>query len=165
MSVSPKNNMSSFFIFSLSARSFICSADSSPDTYSTFPSPFTLSQICRISVDFPIPGSPPSNIREPFTRPPPNTLSSSPKPVEVLNSSFATYEFNFCGVFLFLSSGFKELFLLSTIFCSKKLFQLLQAGHFPNHFPDSYPHSLHTKTVLFFSFFYNNSFLAFAIFI
>ena len=77
MFVSPKNRMSSLFIPSLSALSFICSADSSPDTYKTFPSPFILSHICKINVDFPIPGSPPSNTSEPFTNPPPNTLSSS----------------------------------------------------------------------------------------
>lgn len=45
ISVSPKNNMFSLLIPSLSALIFICSADSSPDTYKTFPSPFTLSQI------------------------------------------------------------------------------------------------------------------------
>ena len=59
MSVSPKNNISSLLIPNLSALNFICSADSSPDTYKTFPSPFTLSQICKINVDLPIPGSPP----------------------------------------------------------------------------------------------------------
>ena len=91
MSVSPKNNMSSLFIPSLSALNFICSADSSPDTYNTFPSPFTLSHICNINVDFPIPGSPPSSINEPFTSPPPNTLSNSSNPVEVLNVCFASY--------------------------------------------------------------------------
>ena len=59
MSVSPKNNISSFFIPNLSALIFICSADSSPDTYNTLPSPFTLLHICNIKVDLPIPGSPP----------------------------------------------------------------------------------------------------------
>ena len=59
ISVSPRNNIFSLFIPSLSALIFICSADSSPEMYKTFPSPFTLSHICRIKVDFPIPGSPP----------------------------------------------------------------------------------------------------------
>ena len=58
ISVSPRNNISTLFIFNLSDRIFICSADSSPDMYKTFPSPFTLSHICKIRVDFPIPGSP-----------------------------------------------------------------------------------------------------------
>lgn len=71
MSVSPKNRISSLLICNLSALSFICSADSSPDTYKTFPSPFILLHNCKISVDLPIPGSPPSKIREPLTIPPP----------------------------------------------------------------------------------------------
>ena len=87
ISVSPKNRISSFLIFNLSALNFICSADSSPETYKTFPSPLTLSQSCKIKVDFPIPGSPPTNTKEPLTNPPPNTLSSSAYPVEVLCAS------------------------------------------------------------------------------
>ena len=59
ISVSPKNKILLLFIESLSALNFICSADSSPDTYRTFPSPFILSQSSKINVDFPIPGSPP----------------------------------------------------------------------------------------------------------
>ena len=134
--VSPKNSISSLFIPSLSALNFICSADSSPETYRTFPSPFTLLHICNINVDFPIPGSPPNKIREPFTNPPPKTLSNSPNPVEVLTFSLATYEFNFCGVFIFPSFKLLFEFFVSTIFCSKKVFQLLHAGHFPSHFAD-----------------------------
>lgn len=107
----------------LSALSFICSADSSPETYKTCPSPFTLSHNCKINVDLPIPGSPPSKINEPFTSPPPKTLSNSSNPVDVLIVSFASYEFNFCGILFVPFSAFNELFLLSTIFCSKKVFQ------------------------------------------
>ena len=62
--------MSSLFIPSLSALIFTCSADSSPETYSTLPSPLILSQSCKIKVDFPIPGSPPTSTSEPFTSPP-----------------------------------------------------------------------------------------------
>lgn len=138
----------------LSALNFICSADSSPETYKTCPSPFTLSHNCNIKVDLPIPGSPPSKINEPFTSPPPKTLSNSSKPVDVLIVSLASYESSLCGILFVFFSAFNELFLLSTIFCSKKVFQLPHAGHFPSHFPDSYPHSLHTKTVLFFATFY-----------
>ena len=90
ISVSPKNIKSWFFISSLSALNFICSADSSPDTYNTFPSPWTFSHNCKINVDLPIPGSPPSNINEPFTNPPPKTLSSSKYPVDVLFASCPT---------------------------------------------------------------------------
>lgn len=37
ISVSPKKTISSFFISNLSALILICSADSSPETYKTFP--------------------------------------------------------------------------------------------------------------------------------
>ena len=64
----------------------------------TFPSPCTLSHSCNINVDFPIPGSPPSNTRDPFTKPPPNTLSSSPIPVCVRIASFPITSFKILGV-------------------------------------------------------------------
>ena len=41
-----------------------------------------------IKVDFPIPGSPPNNTNEPFTSPPPKTLSNSSIPVFILIASF-----------------------------------------------------------------------------
>ena len=136
ISVSPKNRISSFLIFNLSALNFICSADSSPETYKTFPSPLTLSHSCKIKVDFPIPGSPPTNTKEPLTNPPPNTLSSSAYPVEVLCASCPTKLFNGFGASWILFS----LFPLSTFvesFSSKNVFHELQAGHFPIHFADS----------------------------
>ena len=108
--------MSSLSIPSLSALSFICSADSSPDTYSTFPSPCILLHSCKINVDFPIPGSPPSRISEPFTIPPPSTLSSSPKPVDVLATSCPLYELRAFGVFLSLAI-FMPFSVIFSIFC------------------------------------------------
>ena len=66
---------------SLSARSFICLSLSSPEIYSTVLSFARLPHICKSRVDFPMPGSPPSSTREPFTSPPPSTLSSSLIPV------------------------------------------------------------------------------------
>ena len=146
ISVSPKNKISSLFIPSLSALSLICSADSSPETYKTLPSPFILSHSSKIRVDFPIPGSPPSKIKDPLTIPPPRTLSNSPNPVDVLDTSCPLYEFNALGSFL----SFNFLTPFSVIFSTyskKKVFQLLQAGHFPIHFALSYPHSLQTKIV------------------
>ena len=84
--------------------------------------------------------------KEPFTKPPPKTLLSSPIPVSILDSFFPTTSSTTCGVlFSFIALPVADDFV-STIFCSKKVFQLLQAGHFPSHFGDSYPHSLHTKT-------------------
>ena len=116
ISVSPKNINSSLFTSNLSALNFICSADSSPDTYNTFPSPCTLSHNCKIKVDFPIPGSP-NNINEPFTNPPPRTLSNSEYPVEVLFASCPIYVFNGFGVlFIFFSILFSSVYF--SIFCS-----------------------------------------------
>ena len=72
----------------LFALIFICLRLSSPEIYRTS---FLLSEIflqtCKSSVDFPIPGSPPTNTSEPLTTPPPSTLSSSSNPVCNLSSS------------------------------------------------------------------------------
>ena len=146
MSVSPKNMMLLFLIPSLSALIFTCSADSSPDTYKTFPVPVILSQSSRISVDLPIPGSPPKRTKEPFTKPPPKTRFNSPIPVSILVSVLPTTLSNTCGEAFSFMLFPVAVDLLSTIFCSKNVFQAPQAGHFPSHLGDSYPHSLHTKT-------------------
>ena len=121
ISVSPKNNILSLFIPSLSALNFICSADSSPETYNTCPAFAILLQIWSINVDLPIPGSPPKSVNEPFTRPPPKTLSNSPKPVGIFIVSFASYVFNFCGVIF--SYGLEDVphAIAGIVFLNKKL--------------------------------------------
>ena len=63
------------------ARSLICRADSSPETYRIRSFCPRYSQICKRMVDLPIPGSPLMSTSEPFTRPPPSTRSSSESPV------------------------------------------------------------------------------------
>ena len=98
--VSDKNNKLSFFTPNLSALSFICSPDSSPEIYRTFPSVFILLHICSIRVDLPIPGSPPSKIKEPLTSPPPKTRSNSLKPVLILDSLFPSILFNSIGLYI-----------------------------------------------------------------
>ena len=144
------------WIFNLSALIFICSADSSPETYSTFPSPLILSHNCKIKVDLPIPGSPPTKISEPFTIPPPKTLSSSSKPVDVLNVSFPSTVFKAVGLLIFFFSSFPNIpSLVFCIFSSTKLFHSLHAGHFPNHFAVSYPQLLHTKIVFAFAIYFS----------
>ena len=62
----------------LSARSLICSADSSPETYNT-DAPVRAISVAAWStrVDLPIPGSPPSRTSDPGTNPPPRTRFSS----------------------------------------------------------------------------------------
>ena len=62
-----------------------------------------LLQSCNIRVDLPIPGSPPTKTREPFTKPPPKTLSSSPIPVLTLTASAPLTSFNSLGVTTFFS--------------------------------------------------------------
>src|SRR6266576_5577289 len=67
---------------SRSARMRICSGDSSPETYSV-DTPACSSRVahCSSSVDFPMPGSPPTSTTDPGTMPPPNTKSNSLRPV------------------------------------------------------------------------------------
>ena len=66
--------------------------------YRTIPfSSAILSQSCKIRVDFPIPGSPPIKIRDPFTNPPPRTLSNSLTFDLVLISSLPITLFNLSG--------------------------------------------------------------------
>src|SRR5271163_3459782 len=62
-------------------RSATCFRDSSPAAYSTGPRVCRAAAACSISVDFPMPGSPPIRVTEPGTRPPPSTRSSSVEPV------------------------------------------------------------------------------------
>ncbi len=60
------------------ARILICRSDSSPETYSTRCT-FAISiAICSMSVDLPMPGSPPTSTMEPGTMPPPSTRANSP---------------------------------------------------------------------------------------
>src|SRR5262249_23465767 len=68
---------------SRSARRRTCSGDSSPATYrTTRPCRASALHACSVSVDLPIPGSPPTRVTEPCTIPPPSTRSSSPIPVD-----------------------------------------------------------------------------------
>ena len=145
ISVSPKKTIFSFFISNRSALIFICSADSSPETYNTFPSTWILSHICKIKVDLPIPGSPPRSVREPLTKPPPRTLSNSSKPDLTLAILIFSIEFNETGSDFLVETAF--VFPCLTTFSSTKVFHALHAGHFPSHLADSYPHSLQKNTV------------------
>ena len=66
--------------------------------YNTFLSEqATFLDTCIRSVDFPIPGSPPTKTKEPLTIPPPNTLSNSSIPVVNLSSCFISIEFILIG--------------------------------------------------------------------
>ncbi len=84
-SVSERTSRCSSRMPSRSPRSRTCCTDSSALAYRTStpracrarPRP-----ACRRSVDFPMPGSPPSSTTEPGTSPPPSTRSSPGRPVE-----------------------------------------------------------------------------------
>src|SRR3712207_9059907 len=72
----------------LSPLIFICSPDSSPDTYNTLPTlDAILLAVCSNIVDLPIPGDPDINVKDPLTRPPPSTLFNSTMPVSYLLNS------------------------------------------------------------------------------
>ncbi len=130
----------------LVARSLICFRDSSPDMYRTFC--FLTERFrhtCRSSVDFPIPGSPPTRIKEPGIIPPPSTRSSSSMPVVVRSSLLIEISFNLAG-----SVTARDFRTAAPPFfttgSSVNVFHSRQPGHCPSHFGDSYPHSLQKNT-------------------
>src|SRR3989454_10296962 len=80
--VSPSPRTAPASTVNRSARSRIWAGDSSPDTYSAgTPACSSRAAHCSRSVDFPIPGSPPTSTTEPGTMPPPSTKSNSRRPV------------------------------------------------------------------------------------
>ena len=121
---------------SLSALSFICAADSSPEMYRILPGKFCaiFDAACINKVDFPIPGSPPIITADRFVAPPPRTRSNSSIPVVNLDVSCALIDSNGTG-FAFsltelpLPAG--ETAELSTIH-SSMLFHSPHSGHRPN---------------------------------
>lgn len=134
----------------LSARIFSCCSLSSPETYSTF-APASVNASCNISVDFPMPGSPPIKINDPGTMPPPNTRFSSSSWVTIRGSLAVST----CEILLaLLRSAFvswRHSVLVISSFCtisSTKEFQVPQEGHFPCHLADSCPHCWQKKMVL-----------------
>ncbi len=130
-----------------SARIFICCALSSPDTYSTRDGKFIA--ICRTSVLFPMPGSPPISINSPGTMPPPNTRSSSSLAVvERFISDSSTLlsgtAVTSVKIFPVLCACDKADALSTTIVSSVYVFHSPHCGHRPTHFGLSAPHSLQT---------------------
>ncbi|MPN02875.1 hypothetical protein SDC9_150096 [bioreactor metagenome] len=121
--------------FSLCARSLIWWADSSPETYKTFFVSARVPHNCSRRVDFPTPGSPHNSKREPGTKPPPKTLSSSAILQDTLSDSDAVKSFILTalnawpeGALVFLDGK------TDSITCSVILFHVPHSGHFPLHF-------------------------------
>ena len=83
-----------------------------------------------------MPGSPPTRTREPFTIPPPSTLSSSEIPVVTRSSLSNDTSFILIGKEAAMP-GFRLLPPFFRAGASEKAFQALQAGHWPSHLADS----------------------------
>src|SRR5512134_2323993 len=128
---------------SLSARILICCGDSSPETYRSFPVLRERPENAwSRSVDFPMPGSPPTRMTDPATTPLPSTRSNSPMPVDVLFSEIPSMACRDTGS-VFDDGCSEEERLPVTAFSSTKLFQLPQSGHLPSHFALVWPHAWH----------------------
>ena len=132
------------------ARILICFSDSSPEIYKTWCPVFArFWQTWSKIVDFPIPGSPPTNIRAPVTIPPPNTRSNSVIPVLILSSSLNSISFKVTGrVFSLATCEALPPFFFGDN-SSTKVFHSLQPGHCPNHFDDSCPQFWQKNTIPF----------------
>ena len=98
-----------------------------------------------------MPGSPPTSTREPFTIPPPNTLSSSSIWVPNRSSPSVSISRSITGFFTREKEAFPPPMPdtdAGRIFSSTKVFHCLQPGHCPSHLLDSYPHSWQKNTVV-----------------
>ncbi len=130
------------FKFRREALWLIWSMDSSPETSRVFSFLAIWFAIWRVSVDFPMPGSPLSSISEPFTMPFPITRSNSLMFVRDF-WLFESFWINGLGVFartflgVFDREVFEEEILMTS---STKLFHVSHCGHFPVHLDDSNSH-------------------------
>src|SRR5204862_174875 len=130
-----------------SARSRICAADSSPETYSVRrPAPCRLPSAIDVSVDLPMPGEPPISTIEPGTTPPPRIRSSSPIPVDSRSWRSAFTSASRTG-FAGRPPAGADL-RASARASSASVFQAPQPGHCPCHLADSVPQAEQTKTVV-----------------
>ena len=68
-----------------------------------------LTTVCKVSVDLPIPGSPPNNTRLPGTNPPPSTRLSSSSGVQIRAPSCDDISFNLKGRLPISGNPFEEM--------------------------------------------------------
>src|SRR4051812_5224993 len=92
---------------------------------------------CSSKVDFPIPGSPPSRMAEPSTRPPPSTRSSSPMVVDK-RAGEETWVLSEASSSPRLLPGFNPLGVVVTA-SSTSVFHSPQASHLPAHLGEVAP--------------------------
>ena len=97
----------------------------------------------------PMPGSPPINITDPATRPPPRTRSNSEIPVLRRTISSTTTESRLVTVSEEFRPEYRSPFPLPARWriSSSRVFHLPQSEHCPAHFGNCAPHSVHEKTV------------------
>ena len=125
----------------LCARILICCKDSSPEIYNTIMRcALNFWHTCKSSVDFPMPGSPPTSTSDAGTIPPPSTRSSSGKPLAKRSSRCNVMSLSTTGLASCTSFCGDMLFFCATG-SSTNVFHCLHPGHCPSHFADSCPHS------------------------
>src|SRR5690625_642228 len=137
--VSAKTESKSVVIPRRSARNFVCCVDSSPETYNT-DNCFSANEadICKRSVDFPIPGSPPIKTSDPGTTPPPSTRLNSLIDVVIRGYFSDAIAVIFSGLLVLCKPPAVSWFaLFGATYSSTSVFQLLQLGHFPIQRADS----------------------------
>ena len=123
-----------------------CRSDSSPVTYRVGVARLSASPACNSIVDLPMPGSPPSSVTEPSTRPPPSTRSSSSIPVGTRGSSRSATWDSRCGSALVAASAPRSGLLRAATATRRNESPAPHAGHSPCHCRLSLPHWSHTKT-------------------
>ena len=142
--ISGSNHNSGLIAPRRSARRRTCCALSSAVTYNE--GPVAPASNCKRSVLLPMPGSPPSNVTEPGTKPPPRTRSSSPMPVGTGSLSLGLT--SPIGV---ASPGGTSARPAARVTndssgpstSSTREFHAPHARHLPDHFGNEPPHSVH----------------------
>ncbi len=131
------------------ARILICRSDSSPETYNTRSRFAIASAICSISVDLPMPGSPPTSTIEPGTSPPPSTRANSPIGTWMRSSLWLLTSDRRRGVERPLSPRAAVLAPPpgSATTSSTMLLKDPHCGHFPMNPAETRPHCWQTKRV------------------
>ena len=112
------------------------------------------SMVCRVSVDLPMPGSPPKRMMEPGTNPPPRTRFSSPSSMSMRGSSLAEMSRRRSTLAALLPLADMvpadlpgRVGAVLTLI-SLNVFHRPQAGHLPIHLADSCPQFSQTYAVL-----------------
>src|SRR5690606_7960843 len=106
---------------------------------------------CSSKVDLPMPGSPPIRQTPPGTMPPPNTRSTSPRPVASLGDCCALTSLSRCTRPLAVPLIPPPRVLRGTACVSTRLFHAPQSAHCPPHLGLAAPQAWQTYSVLFFA--------------